>query len=266
MTYQFIEKQVYVNELKISYLEGGIATTSEPILFLHGWGVGIEPYQEVINSLCGSYQVIAPYLPGFGKSSGSDLNWNYDNYANFIISFLNKLNIKKVHLIGHSLGGGIGVTLAASMPNIIKSLILVDSTGIPVEHLPFILVPRAIEMIGQAPQIKFPQIIQVFQGFFYNFLFRTQHTIQMLVLSVEKDLKTLLPKIESPCLLIWGKNDLTTPLTAGEQFCQSIKDSQMIVVDGVYHEWSIFFVDKFTNIVFDFINKIEAGEKGENQS
>jgi len=103
VTYQFIEKQVYVNELKISYLEGGIATTSEPILFLHGWGVGIEPYQEVVDSLCGSYQVIAPYLPGFGKSSGSDLNWNYDNYANFIISFLNKLNIKKVHLIGHSL-------------------------------------------------------------------------------------------------------------------------------------------------------------------
>ena len=155
------------------------------------------------------------------------------------------------------------MTLAASMPNIIKSLILVDSTGIPVEHLPFILVQRTIEMTAQAAQIQFPQIIQVFQGFFYNFLFRTEHTIQTLLLAVEKDLKKLLPKIESPCLLVWGKNDLTTPLSAGEQFCESIKDSQLIVVDGVYHEWSIFFVDKFTNIVFDFINKIEADEKGE---
>ncbi len=265
MTYQFIEKQVYVNELKISYLEGGIASTSEPILFLHGWGVGIEPYQEVINSLCKSYQVIAPYLPGFGKSSGSNLNWNYDNYANLIIDFLKTLNLKKVHLIGHSLGGGIAATLAASMPNIVESLILVDSTGIPVEPLPFVLVQRAIEMTAQAPQIKFPQIIQIFQGFFYNFFFKTEHTIQALLLSLEKDLKTLLPKIESPCLVLWGKNDLTTPLNAGQQFSQLIKHSQMIVVDEVYHEWIILFVEKFTSIVFDFLNEVESGKKGEKQ-
>jgi hypothetical protein len=37
----------------------------------------------------------------------------------------------------------------------------------------------------------------------------------------------------------------------------------LIVVDAVYDEWSIFFVNKFTNIVFDFINRIQADEKGE---
>jgi pimeloyl-ACP methyl ester carboxylesterase len=258
VTYQFIENQVYVNEHSICYLEGGIASTSAPILFLHGWGVGTKPYQEVLNVLCQRYKVIAPELPGFGKSSGSKLNWNYNEYAKILAAFLKTLNLKKVHVIGHSLGGGIAATIAALMPTLVQSLVLVDSTGIPVEPVPKVFLKRAIEMTAQAPQIKFPQIMQIFQAFSYNFLFRTQNTIQVLLLSLKKDLKPLLPKIESPCLLVWGAKDLTTPLSAAQEFSQCIKGSKLVVVDGVYHEWSIFFVEKITNIIFDFIEEIEA--------
>jgi pimeloyl-ACP methyl ester carboxylesterase len=256
MSYQFLEKQVEVNEYKISYLEGGIASNSETILFLHGWGVAIEPYQEVINILCQRYQVIAPVLPGFGKSDGEKYNWNYNEYANLIIAFLQSLNIKKIHLIGHSLGGGISVTLAASMPSVVSSLILVDSTGLPVEPVPKVFFQRLIEMTAQTPQIKYPQIRQIFQAFSYNLLFKTQNTIQILWLSLTKDLKPLLSQIESPCLIIWGANDLTTPLSAGQEFYRCIKNSKLVVVEEGYHEWSIFFVEKFTNIIFNFIDQL----------
>ncbi|MBD2776129.1 alpha/beta fold hydrolase [Iningainema tapete] len=217
MTYNFTAKQVEVNKERIFYLEGGIEKTSTPILFLHGWGVGIQPYQEVLNVLCNRYQVIAPELPGFGKSSGSVINWNYQDYAKFLIAFLHKININKVHLIGHSVGGGISATIAALMPNIVESLILVDSTGIPVEPVPLVMAQRVIEMTAQLPQIKFPQIVQVFQGFSYNLFWRTQNTIKVLLLSLEKDLKAILPEITSPCLIVWGKNDLTTPISAAQE-------------------------------------------------
>ncbi|RUR72514.1 alpha/beta fold hydrolase [Chlorogloeopsis fritschii PCC 9212] len=258
MSYKFTEKQVHVQEQSIFYLEGGIANNSTPILFIHGWAVGIDPYQEVLNSLCDRHHLIAPYLPGFGKSSGSVEDWNYQNYAQILIEFLQELNIRKVHVIGHSLGGGIAATLAALKLNLVKSLILVDSTGIPVEPVPLVLAQRAIEMTAQTPQMKFPQVLQIFQAFSYNLLFRSQNTIKALMLSLEKDLKTLLPQIQSPCLLLWGANDLTTPLKAAQEFSQLIKGSQLIIVDGVYHEWSIWFVERFTNLVFDFINEIES--------
>ncbi len=92
MSYQFIEKQVYVNEHKIFYLEGGIASNKEPILFVHGWAVSVEPYQEIINVLCQRYQVLAPALPGFGKSEGDIFNWNYNDYASIFNCFF--ANIK----------------------------------------------------------------------------------------------------------------------------------------------------------------------------
>ncbi len=255
MSYQFIEKQVDVDGYNnICYLEGGVST-SEPILFLHGWGVATEPYQEVINVLCQRYKVIAPDLPGFGKSDGKKLNWDYEKYANLLIAFLQELKIKKIHLIGHSLGGGVGVTLAATMPNLVSSLILVDSTGIPVDPIPKVLVQRGIEMTGQTPQLRYPQIRQVFQGFAYNLVFNTRNTIYVLLLTLTKDLKSLLPQIQSPCLIIWGAKDLTTPLSAGQEFFRLIKKSKLIVVEEGYHEWSIFFVDKFTKIVFNFLDE-----------
>lgn len=258
MSYQLVEKQVDVNEHSIYYLEGGTASDSEPILFVHGWSVSTKPYQEILNVLSQRYKVIAPTLPGFGKSSGSNLNWDYNDYADFLLSFMKKLNINKIHLIGQSLGGGISVTLAALMPSLVRSLILVDSTGIPVAPVPKVFFQRLIEMTAQTPQIKFPQFIQMFQGFLYSLFFKPQNTIQTLWLALEKDLKPLLPKIESPCLLAWGANDRTTPLSAAQEFSQRIKGSKLVVVNGVYHEWSIYFVQKFTNIVFDFIDEIEA--------
>jgi pimeloyl-ACP methyl ester carboxylesterase len=260
VTYQFTEKQVYVNEHSICYLEGGIASSAAPILFLHGWAVGTAPYQEFLNTLCQRYKIIAPVLPGFGKSSRSNLNWDYNEYANFILDFLNTFTLEKVHIIGHSLGGGIAATIAVLRPSIVQSIVLLDSTGVPVEPVPKVFLKRVIEMTAQAPQIKFPQIIQIFKGFSYNFLFRTQNTIQVLLLSLKKDLKPLLPKIQSPCLLVWGANDLTTPLSAAQEFAQSITGSKLVVVNGVYHEWSIFFVEKVTSIIFEFIEEIEAGK------
>lgn len=254
MSYQFIEKQVDVNGYNICYLEGGISR-SEPILFLHGWGVGTEPYQEVINVLCHRYKVIAPNLPGFNKSEGENLNWNYDRYANFLLAFLRKLQINQFHFIGHSLGGGIGATLAATVPDMVSSLILVDSTGIPVDPIPKVFFQRGIEMTAQTPQIRYPQIRQVFQGFAYNLFFKTQNTIDILLLSLTKDLKPLLPQIESPCLIIWGAKDMTTPLVAGQKLNRLIKNSKLVVVEEGYHEWCIFFVDKFTKIVFNFLDE-----------
>lgn len=265
MSYQFSEKQIYVNDYKLCYLEGG-TNNSELLLFLHGWGVATEPYQEIINILCQRYKVIAPDLPGFGKSDGEKIDWNYDRYANFLLAFLQKLEIDKFHIVGHSLGGGVGITLAASAPNQVTSLILVDSTGIPVDPLPKVLFQRVIEMTAQTPQVKFPQILQVFQGFSYNLFFKTQTTIQVLLLSLKQDLKHLLPQIESPCLIVWGKNDLTTPLKAGREFNRLIKNSRLVIIEEVYHEWSIFFVEKITTIIFNFLNEIEKHKLVETKS
>jgi pimeloyl-ACP methyl ester carboxylesterase len=265
MGYQLLEKQIEINGYTIYYVSQDIGSTSTPILLLHGWGVGLEPYYEAINSLSQYHSIIAPFLPGFGKSSDIEKNWNYNTYAQYIIKFIEKLNILKVHLIGHSLGGGIAATIAATAPHLVESIILIGSTGIPVEALPLVLPKRAIEMTAQFTQIKFPQLLQIFQGFSYNLFSRPTTVVYTLLLALQADIEPLLSNIQAPCLLLWGTNDMTIPIDVAHKFLRIINNSRLIKIEGVYHEWNILFINKFTQLVVDFIAEIEPKSYGDSQ-
>ncbi len=257
MENQLIEKQVDLDDCTISYWAGGLTSNSAPILFLPGWAVSIETYLESLKALSQQYYVLAPDLPGFCKSTSPKTLQDYDDYANCLISFLKKLKIGKVHVIGHSIGGAIAITIAASMSSMVSSIILVDSTGIPLGSLPEVILRRSIEMPAQIGSIKFKALSKMFQSSLYNNVFKTRNVIQTAWLSLEKDLKPLLSKIESPSLVLWGEHDLFTPLKLGRQLAQGIKGSRLIVVEGEYHEWSMFRPEKFAPIIFNFIDEVE---------
>ncbi len=258
MENQLLEKQFDLEECSISYWEGGLLSNTAPILFLPGWAVSVKTYLESLNDLSQRNHLIAPDLPGFCKSTSRKFLQDYEDYGNCIIYFLERLKIKKVHLIGHSIGGAIAITIAASRPSLVSSLILVDSTGIPLGHLPEVLLRRSIELPAQMGSIKFNPLSQMLQSSLYNNFFNTRNVIQTAWLSLEKDLRPLLPQIESPSLVLWGENDLFTPLKLGQELAQGIKGSRLIVVEGEYHEWSMFRPEKFAPIIFDFIDENNA--------
>lgn len=253
-----LEKQVDLETCRISYWEGGLASTSNPIVFLPGWSVSVETYLESLKALSQRYLVIAPDLPGFCKSTSPGTLQDYDDYATCIIAFLDKLKLKKVHLIGHSIGGAVATTIAALKPSMVSSLILVDSTGIPLGSLPEVLLRRLPELPAQMGSIKFKAISKMWQSSFYNNLFNTRNVVQTARLSLAKDIRHVLPKIESPALILWGENDLCIPLKLGQELARGIKKNRLIVLEGEYHEWSMFCPDKFAPIVCNFIDEVEA--------
>ncbi|MBD1922378.1 alpha/beta hydrolase [Microcoleus sp. FACHB-831] len=258
MKHQLIEKQVSLSGFNIPYLEGGIASNSAPLVFLHGWGVGVEPYQESLNILVQRYRVIVPRLLEFEKLIYNDADFNYQKYAQFIIAFLDTLNIKKAHIVGHSIGGGIGIALAASRPDLVRSLLIADSTGFPLGTVPEIVLRRAMEMPAQAWEKPFSyQHFLIPQVFFLNCLVKIRSIINLGKMGIEQDLRPILPKIQVPSLVVWGENDLLTPLKSGKEFFEGIRGAEMLVVEEGYHEWNLFFADKFAAIISEFIEKIE---------
>jgi pimeloyl-ACP methyl ester carboxylesterase len=255
---QLVDCRVDLKDCSIFYQQGGLKSSSTPILFLHGWGISAKPYQEVLELLAQQHPVIAPDLPSFARSSYRNLIPDYDSYAKFMLSFLETLNLEQVHLVGHSIGGGIAITLSTMIPDKVSSLVLVDSTGIPSVSIPQIVPRRAIEMTAQIsiPKLKL-QLVDIPQVFSYNLLFNTGNVIQALLLSLYKDLRHLLPKIKAPCLLLWSKKDLTTPLTVAQEMAAMIPDSRLVTVSEGYHEWGLWHPEKFASLVLDFIHQIE---------
>ncbi len=102
-----------------------------PILLLHGLGANAESWYLQIPALVeAGYRVLALDLPGFGKSSFDGNRWNFDWAAKDVIRFIQTSRIEKVGLVGISMGGVVGLKLAAEYPEMVRMSILINTFAV----------------------------------------------------------------------------------------------------------------------------------------
>lgn len=104
--------------------------SGEPLVLLHGFGGSTYSWRRVGPELGRGYRVVAVDLNGFGWTQRPKEKEAYtlQGQSNLVLGVLDALGLERVHLAGHSYGGGLALWLAAHRPNRIASLILVDST------------------------------------------------------------------------------------------------------------------------------------------
>ncbi|MGF1587990.1 MAG: alpha/beta fold hydrolase [Pleurocapsa sp.] len=153
MQNRWTRKQIEFSNFSLSYIEGG-NRNGIPVLFLHGWSVSTEPYQDSLNALAQKYWAIAPDLPGFGHSDYSGSLFSYQTYANCILQLIERLNLAQFQLIGHSFGGGVALAVAAAIPEQVSSLIVINSTGMPLISIPDLIQRRFVELPQQIAQLR----------------------------------------------------------------------------------------------------------------
>lgn len=205
------------------------------------------------------HPVFAPDLPSFARSSYDKLIPDYKSYAAFLVEFLDALDLEQVHIVGHSFGGGIAITIAALFPERVKSLSLLGSTGIPTVSIPEIISRRAAEMTAQLflPKLEL-KLTTIPKVFTHNLLFNTANLLQALLLSLYGDLKHLLPSVQAPSLLLWSEKDLTKPLSIAQEMAATLPNSKLTMVPEGFHEWGLWYPEKFTSIVLEFTSQIEG--------
>lgn len=230
-----------VNGLKINYVTAG---TGEPVLLLHGWGSSIVPYKNLIEQLAQKYFVIALDMPGFGGSEEPKQPGGVDDYVDFVLEFLKQFDIKSLSLVGHSFGGRVIIKMAnRSLPFSIKRIVLIDSAGI--KPAPS---PKGSKRQKRYKRIKrffstkimkalFPDALEKARIKFgsADYVAASPMMRQCLVKVVNEDLSGLLPGIKAPTLLVWGENDMDTPLTDGQRMEKDIPDAGLAVIKNAGH-------------------------------
>ena len=103
------------------YNQGG----EKPLVFLHGWGQNTEMMLPVAKPFIENHEVILIDLPGFGKSGQLDRPYEVSDYVELLHKLLQKLDIKKPTLIGHSYGGKISLLYASKYE--VEKLVLFGS-------------------------------------------------------------------------------------------------------------------------------------------
>jgi pimeloyl-ACP methyl ester carboxylesterase len=107
-----------------------IAGSGPAILLIHGIGDNSTTWSTVQTALAQRFTVIAPDLLGHGKSDKPRADYSVAAYANGMRDLLSVLDVDRVTVVGHSLGGGVAMQFAYQFPQLVERLILVGAGGV----------------------------------------------------------------------------------------------------------------------------------------
>lgn len=238
-----------VGGVRLGYREAG---AGPPLVLLHGWGGDSRSFFPVQQALAPHVRTLALDFPGFGRSALPPTPWGVDDYAASVIGWLDALGVARASFVGHSFGGRVAIVLAATRPERVDKLILVDSAGIlPRRTLSYHLKVRAARLARRvlaAPPLA--QARPALERRLYAALGASDYATAgplrpTFVRVVNHDLRQLLPQISAPTLIIWGENDDATPLADGAIMAREIPNARLVVYRGAGHFAYLDSPDRF---------------------
>jgi pimeloyl-ACP methyl ester carboxylesterase len=94
------------------------------VVLIHGLGGFAASWRSTIEALAGQVTLLAPDLPGFGRSAKPPIRYGLDFFAGALDAFLETLGVRPLAMVGHSLGAGIALTWALRRPGRVDRLAL----------------------------------------------------------------------------------------------------------------------------------------------
>ena len=235
----FILKTILYKNTKISYSDSGIGNT---IVLLHGFLENKKMWLEYSNLFSEKYRVVAIDLLGHGESDCLGYVHKMEDNAGAVNEVLEHLNIEKATIVGHSMGGYVGLAFAELYPEKIQKLVLLNSTSKEDSAEKKLNRTRAIKAVKQN-YVNFVSLA-IANLFSENNRIRLAEEIEKVKtealktplqgiiasqegMKIRKDREELVRKKLFPILLILGKKD---PVLNYEESLSQIEDTTVELV------------------------------------
>jgi pimeloyl-ACP methyl ester carboxylesterase len=131
--------RVEVNGMKMYYEVSG---KGEPIVVLHGAHMNIQTMGEIIPQLAKTHTVYALEFQGHGRTEDIDRPINYENLADDVAAFMDKVGLAKADIFGYSMGAATALQVAIRYPDKVDQLITAsagyDESGFQPAYLAFL--------------------------------------------------------------------------------------------------------------------------------
>lgn len=231
---------VVLNGQKIRYLVGG---TGKPLVLVHGLAGRSEDWIALVPYFVDNgYKVYAPDLLGYGQSARPDVDYSISLEEDIVKQFLDSQGLKQPDMAGWSMGGWITLKFAADHPERVQKLILLDSAGVKFDpkNVP-LLRPKTEADLGRMMQVLTPHPPHI-PSFYATDILRGFAREDWIIDRALKSMYTgkdlmdaRLNTIRTPVLLLWGREDVLTPSSMGEQMHNGIPQSELKIFDGCGH-------------------------------
>jgi pyruvate dehydrogenase E2 component (dihydrolipoamide acetyltransferase) len=246
--------------------EGG-----EPLLLLHGFGGDLNNWLFTAPALAAERTVYALDLPGHGGSSKDVGSGDLDFLVGAVQQFLESQGLRRVHLVGHSLGGLIAASLALEAPEFVASLTLVASVGlgeeINREYLDGFISAESRRELKPALELLFADRSLVTRQLVDDVLKykridgvdQALHAIDDGLFSEGRQQVVItdrLAELEAPLLVVWGRDDRIIPAVHADRVPESARVHRL---DGQGHSPHMEAAGDFNRLMEEFLAGAPVG-------
>jgi len=261
---------VTVGDLEIAYLRNAEANNGDTIVLVHGFGANKDNWTRIARELTDSFNVYAIDLPGHGESSKPlDLGYRFEEQVAHLAGILEALGINEMHMMGNSMGGGITALYTATHPEQIKSAVLFDPAGIldyENEMVGMVLAgdnplipgkPGDFDRLMDFALEKRPFVPWPILGVMEEKAIANQEVNQVIFSAIKEvgftpDFRNAIERIESPVLIVWGKEDRILDYRNGAVFQKAIPGSQLEILEGIGHAPMIEAPEESARLFLEF--------------
>jgi pimeloyl-ACP methyl ester carboxylesterase len=221
---------------------------------MHGWNGSTFNMRYTIPELAQKYRVIALDLLGYGFSARpADGDYSIAGLADFVARVMDRLELERATVLGHSMGGAVAMRLALSHPVRVQRLVLVASATrsemrrgrafrmlmrplLPLLAAAFLrrgTVRRTLLRIVHDPALVTPEFVE---GHFKPLRVKGHLRSQAKQLSDRrKDPPLDHTQIRRPTLIMWGEHDRIIPLSTGLRLAEEIPNAQIAIIRSAGH-------------------------------
>ncbi|HLH76095.1 MAG TPA: alpha/beta hydrolase [Candidatus Binataceae bacterium] len=213
-----------------------------PMVVVHGGG-GSPRFLPALQALAQRFEVIVPQAPGFGGGQLPPWLESVGDLANFYLEFLDALDLRRVHLVGLSLGGWVAAELAMRNASRLASLALMDAPGLLLPGVaqldPFLLnEEQGVRALFFDQTLADKAVATMLAPESEDVRLANQRTVARLAWQPrfhDPHLQRWLCRIRIPTLIIWGENDRLFPPVYGQAWAQAIAGARLAVVPRCGH-------------------------------
>lgn len=237
-----------------------------PLLLLHGFGTSIGHWRHNLSVLGQSHTVYALDMLGFGASRKAQVDYKVDLWVEQVYDFWRTFIQQPVVLVGNSIGSLVCLAVAAAHPEMVKGFVMMSlpDPSVEEEAIPTWLRPvvAAVKNVVASPVIlqnvfylvRRPSFVRKWAAIAYaNPNAVTDELVDILAgpaqdrgsaaafgailkamtsAKFSPSVKTLLPTLNTPMLLIWGRQDKMIPLSVLARFSNLNPKLQLVELDA----------------------------------
>jgi pimeloyl-ACP methyl ester carboxylesterase len=257
----YTESTIHVGGTGVTLIRGG---SGSPLLVLHE-ELGHPGWLSWHADLARNHSLLVPVHPGFGPLPRADWISSVRDLAGFYSRMLRDMAIGPVDVIGFSLGGWIAAEMAAADSHQFRRMALVAPTGLrpPEGEIMdmFVVTARTYLNASVRDSASVPEFASLYGGEETPGQFEAWEDARAESARLawkpymhNPSLGSLLEGISRlPTLIVWGRDDVVVPLSAGHRYNEAITGSELAVFDECGHRPEIEQTPQFVNRLRGFL-------------